>query len=128
MRTGVNKSYLVVAALIGGFLSLPAAAAGDPAAGAQVFKAQCGACHATEAGKNLVGPSLAGVLGRKAGSVAGFRYSTANRNAGITWDAEVLDKYLTNPQAVVPGTIMPYAGLKNDAQRANLIAYLATLE
>ena len=124
-HSGLAAFVLAASCLI---LPATAAAAGDAAAGAQIFKAQCGACHATEAGTIRIGPSLFGVLGRKAGSVAGFRYSTANRNAGITWDAEVLDKYLTNPQAVVPGTIMPYAGLKNDAQRANLIAYLATLE
>ena len=109
---------------------LPAAAsaAGDVAAGGQVFKVQCSACHDTEAGSNKVGPSLFGVFGRKAGSVEGFHYSTANRDAGITWTAEELDKYLANPRGVVPGTSMPYLGLKNDAQRANVIAYLETLK
>jgi len=126
----MTHSRLAAAALAASALILPAtaAAAGDAAAGAQLFKVQCGACHATEAGKNLIGPSLAGLIGRKSGSVAGFHYSPANRDAGITWNAEVLDKYLANPRAVVPGTIMPYAGLKNDAQRADLIAYLETLK
>jgi cytochrome c len=122
-------SRFAAAALVAcGLLPAAAAAAGNPAAGAQLFKLQCGACHSTDAGTNRVGPSLFGVVGRKSGSVEGFRYSAANRNAGITWTAEALDKYLANPRAVVPGTIMPYAGLNNAAQRADLIAYLATLK
>ena len=124
------RSRLIAAVLAASGVLLPvvAGAAGDAAAGAQLFKAQCGACHSTEAGKNGVGPSLAGVIGRKSGSVPGFRYSAANRDAAITWNAEVLDHYLTNPREVIPGTIMPFAGLSNATQRANLIAYLETLK
>ena len=105
-----------------------AARAADPEAGARVFKAQCGACHVAEAGKNRVGPSLFGIVGRKASQVEGFKYSAANKASAVTWDEATLDKYLTNPREVVPGTIMTYAGLKNDAQRADLIAYLATVK
>jgi cytochrome c len=93
-----------------------------------LFKVQCGACHAIEDGTNKVGPSLFGLIGRKSGSVEGFRYSAANRNSNITWTDEVLDNYLANPRAVIPGTNMPYIGLKNDTQRNNLIAYLETLK
>lgn len=93
--------------------------------GERVFKVQCGTCHTVEEGKNRVGPSLAGIVGRKSGLVAGFKYSAANKNADITWTVEVLDKYLVNPKAMVPGTTMTYAGLKNDTQRADVIAYLA---
>jgi len=75
-----------------------------------------------------VGPSLFGVVGRAAGSETYFTYSAANKNSGLTWDEATLDRYLTSPKAVVPGTIMPYAGLKNETQRADLIAYLATLK
>jgi cytochrome c len=108
---------------------LPAAAhAGDAAAGERVFKVQCGACHSPLAGKNLVGPSLFGIVGRKSGQVEGFRYSNANKNSNITWDEATLDIYLTNPQAKVPGTIMPFAGLKNATQRQDVIAFLATLK
>jgi cytochrome c len=104
-----------------------AARAGDPVAGQTVFKTQCGICHSPLEGKNLVGPGLFGIVGRKSGTVGGFRYSAANKGADITWNAEILDKYLTAPRVVVPGTIMTYAGLKDDGKRADLIAYLATL-
>jgi cytochrome c len=105
----------------------PRARAADPEAGQAVFKTQCGICHSPAPGKNMVGPSLFGVIGRKSGSVEGFHYSAANKSAGITWDAAILDKYLTAPREVVPGTIMTYAGLKDDAKRADVIAYLETL-
>jgi cytochrome c len=103
------------------------ARAGDPVAGQAVFKTQCGICHSPLDGKNLVGPSLFGIIGRRSGTVAGFRYSAANKGADITWTAESLDKYLTAPRDVVPGTTMTYAGLKDDAKRADVTAYLATL-
>jgi cytochrome c len=76
----------------------------------------------------MTGPSLFGVMGRKTGSEAGFKYSTANQNANITWSPETLDKYLEAPRTVIPGTIMTYAGLKDPAKRADLIAYLGTLK
>jgi cytochrome c len=112
-------------------LWLPAsnAQAADAAAGETVFKRFCTACHiATAEGRRGVGPTLFGVVGRKSGSVDGFRYSNANKSADITWTPEILDKYLTNPKDVVPGTIMTFAGVKNDTDRANLIAYLQTLK
>jgi cytochrome c len=101
--------------------------AGDPAAGQAVFKTQCGICHSIVQGKNMVGPSLFGVIGRKSGSVAGFHYSAANRDADIIWDAAILDKYLAAPREVVPGTIMTFPGLTDDEKRADVIAYLGTL-
>ena len=107
--------------------ALPAHAA-DPAAGQATFKSACSLCHSPQAGRNLTGPSLFGVIGRKTGSEAGFKYSTANQNANITWTPEILDKYLDAPRAVIPGTIMTYAGLKDQAKRADLIAYLGTLK
>ena len=102
--------------------------AADPAAGKAVFGSVCSICHSAQPGKNGVGPSLSGVVGRKTGSVATFHYSTANQNANLTWDEATLDKYLQSPRAIVPGTIMTYAGLKDDTKRADLIAYLATLK
>ena len=116
----------VLLALLAGAWPVAAHAA-DPAAGQAVFKSQCGICHSPLEGKNMVGPSLFGVIGRKSGSVEGFHYSAANKTADITWNAENLDKYLIAPRQVVPGTIMTYAGLKDDAKRADLIAYLDTL-
>jgi cytochrome c len=103
------------------------ARAADATAGEAVFKSQCSICHSIQPGRNQVGPSLAGIVGRKAGQVPGFRYSPANKNSDLTWDAATLDRYLTSPKDVVPHTIMTYGGLKDADKRANLIAYLATL-
>jgi cytochrome c len=107
--------------------SATATHASDPAAGEKIFKAQCGICHTVVAGENRIGPTLFGVVGRRAGSVPGFNYTADHKKLGITWDAANLDKYLTNPRAMVPDTSMVYAGLKNDAERADLVAYLETL-
>ncbi len=104
-------------------------AAGDPAEGGKVFKRFCTTCHiATEKGSPRQGPTLWGVVGRQAGSVEGFRYTSANKNSHLTWTEEQLDKYLTDPRVVVPGTSMAFAGVKSADDRANLIAYLATLK
>jgi cytochrome c len=115
---------LHIAALLITFWPLPGQAA-DAVAGQAIFKSQCSICHSPLDGKNMVGPSLFGLIGRKTGSVAGFRYSPANKAADITWNAEILDKYIASPRDVVPG--MPYAGLKDADKRADLIAYLETL-
>ena len=130
MRTLITTRKIVAVAclaLASSGLAQPANAA-DPEAGGKVFKIQCSACHGVVEGKKGIGPSLFGVVGRKAGTVADFHYSEANKGSGLTWDDATLDRYLVNPRAVVPGTTMPYAGLKNDTQRADLIAYLATLK
>ncbi len=103
-------------------------AAGDPANGEKLFKTKCAICHTVEAGKNKVGPSLAGVVGRKAGSVEGFHYSAANKSSELTWDEATLDKYLTSPKDVVKGTTMAFPGLKDAQERADLIAYLKTVK
>jgi cytochrome c len=95
-------------------------------AGKQMY-AQCIACHATSAA-NGVGPGLQGIVGRQAASQAGFRYSPAMKRAKVKWDEKTLDAYLQNPQAVVPGNLMPYSGLADAKQRADLIAYLKTLK
>lgn len=98
---------------------------GDPAKGEAVF-IQCKTCHVTEAGVNRIGPSLHGVVGRKASTVAGYAYSEANHNSGITWTPEKLFQYLENPQRVVPGTKMAFAGIADPQKRADLIAWLGT--
>ena len=98
-----------------------ARADGDPARGAEVYR-RCMACHSID--HDLVGPRHAGLFGRKAGSVAGFNYSPAMRNSGIVWDATTLDVFLRNPQARVPGSYMTFAGLPDDQERADVIAYL----
>ena len=120
--------FALAASLAVAALGITPAVAADADAGAKVFKTQCAVCHSPLAGKNMVGPSLFGIVGRKSGSAPGFKYTAANKDSGVTWDEATLDKYLPNPRAFIPGTTMTYAGLKNDAQRADLIAYLASLK
>jgi cytochrome c len=104
--------------------SIGAAAAQDAAAGEKVF-AKCKICHQIgESAKNMVGPVLNGVVGRPAGSFAGYHYSDANKNSGITWDEATLKEYLKDPKAKVPGTKMVFPGLPSDEDIANVIAYL----
>ncbi len=88
--------------------------------------AQCGVCHSVQPGQNGIGPSLAGVAGRRAGSVAGFSYTNGMKNLGVNWTDANLDRYLTNPQAMVPGTTMAIGPL-NAGERRAIIAYLKTL-
>jgi cytochrome c len=110
------------------FGDLSPAAAQDAAAGEKVFKTQCGVCHSAVPDKKGIGPNLFGIVGRPAGAVPGFHYTEANKNSGLTWDVATLDRYVRAPREVVPGTAMPYPGLKNDTQRADLISYLSTLK
>jgi cytochrome c len=103
--------------------------AADAAAGEGVFRRACAVCHnPTVEGPRKLGPTLHGVVGRKSGAIEGFRYSKANSESGIVWTPDKLDPYIKSPREVVPGTAMAYAGLRNDEERANLIAYLATLK
>ena len=88
----------------------------------------CKACHAVVAGQNGIGPSLAGVVGRKAGSVAGYAYSEPFRKLDLTWDEASLDKWLTNPMAMAPGTRMSFSGYPEAAKRKAVIDYLKTLK
>lgn len=119
------RTTLLAAALAA---ALPAgASAQDAAAGQRVFN-QCRACHTVEAGgRNGVGPNLHGLFGRKAGSIEGFRYSAAMREkaaGGLTWEEATLRAYIANPKEVVPAGSMSYAGLKNEQQMTDLLAYL----
>lgn len=104
-------------------VSSMALADGDADAGKKVFN-KCKVCHSLEAGENKIGPSLAGVIHRPAGTVEGFKYSDAMSGAGLTWDEETLDKYLTDPKGFIPGNKMAFAGLKKEADRQNVIAYI----
>ncbi len=97
---------------------------GDATRGRQVFK-KCQACHSMQAGKNMLGPSLAGIVGMKAGEVPNYSFSQAMKQSGITWTPEKLDAYLQDPQKVVPGNKMPFPGLKTDSDRTDVIAFLA---
>jgi cytochrome c len=130
MRKGTDAiiSVLAVAAAMGALLvaSSAASAVGDAAAGEQVFT-RCAACHSTAPGENKIGPSLAGVFGRKSGSEAGYSYSPALKAASITWDEHTLNEFLTNPAADVHGTKM-FISVPDAADRENVIAYLKTLK
>jgi cytochrome c len=116
---------LVASGLMAFSPSFAFAESGDAAAGRTVFQ-RCTGCHSTSADKNGVGPSLAGVFGRKSASVAGFKYSPALKNANLTWNESTLDQFLKSPSADVHGTTM-YVSVPNDADRRNVIAYLRTL-
>ncbi len=107
---------------------LPAAYQSADLSNGEAKFAICRSCHTTaEGGEDMTGPNLWGVFGRKAGSKAGFSYSDDMKNAGWTWDADHLDKWITNPRAVLPGTKMTYVGMANEKDRIDLIAYLKTI-
>ena len=98
----------------------------DAAKGEKLFT-KCKACHNADAPKNKVGPYLVGIVGRKAGSADGYtKYSKAIKDSGIVWDEANLDKWLTNPKGMYPGTKMIYPGLKKAEDRADVIEYLKT--
>ena len=120
-----------VRGLICGTAALLLAAAGtvqaqDAKRGEQLYE-ECVACHAKETGVNGVGPNLHGVFGRKAAELADFRYSPALKRSGITWTAQNLDSYISDPQKAVPANRMPYSGMPEARDRADLIAYLRTV-
>ncbi len=108
--------------------ALPALADGDAAAGKTLFTQKCGLCHAPVEGQNKIGPSLWGVVGRRAGTLPTYTYSDAMKNANRTWTASTLDDYLTAPRQKIPGVKMIFAGLPDAQDRQNVIAYLATLK
>ena len=120
IRLAVLTAAVAAVTILG---AVPSHADGDAAKGKKIF-AKCKACHTLEAGKNKVGPSLHGIIGRKAGSIEGFSYSDAMKNSGLTWDEATLDKYLTKPKDEVPGNKMMFPGLPKETDRQNLIAYL----
>ena len=105
----------------------PSATATTAAATEPGAFAQCKACHSVEPGKNGIGPTLAGIFGDKAAVVPGFEFSDAMKNSGLTWNQPTLDRYLTDPRGVVPGTKMAFGGVKDAAQRQAIINYLKTI-
>ena len=114
---------MVLATLVIG-ITAGTASAQDAASGEKVFVV-CKACHQVgENAKNAVGPVLNGLFGRKAGSVEGYSYSSANKNSGITWDEATFTEYIKDPKAKVPGTKMAFAGVKDEQKIKDLIAYL----
>jgi cytochrome c len=109
---------------MGAAASMTAVHADDPAAGEHVFR-KCVACHAVgEGARNKVGPHLNGIFGREAGSVAGYNYSDAIENSGIVWEEGNFAEYVRNPREFMPGTKMAFAGLRDDQEISDVIAYL----
>ena len=113
-------SALVVSGMM---MAAPAHAAGDAAKGKTLY-ARCAMCHSLDAGRNMIGPSLHHVMGRKAGTISGFSYSPAMKKYDKVWNTQTLDAYIAAPMKTVPGTRMVFAGISNPKDRADLIAYL----
>lgn len=114
--------------LLAGLLITGGAQAQSDLANGKVQFRKCAICHAAEPGKNKIGPSLFGIVGRKSASEANFSYSDAMKHFDRSWDDATLDSYLTEPRKMVPGTKMIFAGLKDKKDRGDLIAYLDTLK
>lgn len=125
MKNAGKVGAFIAVLMLAGLVASPGYAQ-DAGHGKSVFEA-CAACHATDHA-NRVGPGLEGIVGRKAGTAPGFRYSNAMKKSGIVWDDRWLNAYLESPQKAVPGNRMPYPGLKDATDRADLVAYLATLK
>lgn len=123
-RLVVGSWGLVVTVAALALASAARVKAADPDNGKKVFD-QCAACHSLGEPGDFEGPVLKGVFGRKAGSLEDYRYSAAMKRSDVTWDAASLDKYVTDPQAFIPGNRMAFAGISDKNQRDDLIAYLA---
>jgi len=121
----MRMKIIYALALATAFLSAAsvAQAQGDTTRGEKKFE-ECASCHSVERGSNGVGPNLAGLFERKAGALDDYRYSPALKRSGISWNAKSLDEFIADPQKVVPANRMPYAGMPDAADRADLLAYL----
>ena len=119
----LKMTTLSLAAAVVMGMAGPAFADGDAAAGEKVFR-KCQACHVVKKGVNRVGPSLYGVIGRPAGTADRFKYSKAMAESGLTWTEEQINTYLADPRGVVKGTRMAFAGLKDEQDRLDVIAYI----
>ena len=128
-RAAMTIPTFVAAILI--FLGVPALAqepkGADAQSGQLAFNNACRTCHSMNEGDNRLGPNLHGIIGRKAGSVPGFAYSDAMKHADLVWDPSTLDRFIANPDAVVPSNNMkPFGGIASAEERAKVIAYLKT--
>jgi len=126
MNRRVGGWWLVGGGVIATFVvvSTPRLRAADVEKGKAVFE-QCAACHSLDGSGDYDGPTLKGIIGRKAGSLEDYRYSAAMKRSDVTWDAGTLDKYVADPQAFIPGNRMAFAGISDNIQRDDLVAYLA---
>ncbi len=116
---------IIAAALALSSILTEVAVAADEAGGEQLFNNSCRTCHSWKEGDNRLGPNLHGIVGRKAGSASGFGYSESMKNSGITWEEGTLDKFITNPDGVIPGNNMkPFTGISDAATRKQIIEFL----
>jgi cytochrome c len=99
----------------------------DRTHGAEVFQ-KCAVCHSLKPGEQLMGPSLGNLSGRAAGTLQGFSFSSALLNSHIVWNAATLERFIADPQSDIPGTVMPYRGVKDPTERAALVCYLLSHE
>ena len=120
------KYFFVITGILTVMLIFSIANAADPVNGKKVFK-KCAACHSLQEGKNKIGPPLYNLLGRKAGSVEGYKYSKAMKNSGVVWDEESLDKFLTKPRKFIKRTKMSFRGIKKKSLRDALISFFKQL-
>ncbi|EWY42443.1 cytochrome C [Skermanella stibiiresistens SB22] len=121
------KRMIILAPSLLGVMMASLSATAHAADGAEVYET-CAACHGEKGEGTDSGPALTGVVGRKAGSASGFRYSPAMKRSGITWDAEQLKAFLANPQAKVKGNRMPFDGVHDEAERDAVVTYLEGLK
>lgn len=122
-----KRACLLITASVGvATLPVRAQAAGQSVTAPPAF-AQCAACHSTQPGKTVFGPSLSGVAGRKAGSLPGYAYSPAIKASRLTWNAATLDRWLKDPKKLVPGTRMPFGGIADAKARKAVVDYLMGL-
>ena len=120
------KDLLILGGLIIIILIFGIANAADPVNGRKVFK-KCAACHSLQEDKNKIGPSLYNLLGRKVGSVEGYKYSKAMKNSDVVWDEKSLDKFLTKPRKFIPKTKMAFRGIKKKSLRDDLISFFKNI-
>lgn len=122
MGPGMMGSGMMGSGMMGSSQPVPP---NPTASGAQIFQQQCAMCHVDRAGaQSTIGPNLYGVFGRKSGSLPGYAYSPAMRNAGVVWGEQSLDRFLAAPQSFIPGTTMAYPGIPDEKARQKLIEYL----
>lgn len=122
-------SALALSALLSLAAVAPAAAVQEESDGKVAFNNACRTCHSFKAGDNRLGPTLHGVVGRKAGSIEGFQFSAAMKSSGITWDESNLDKFIASPDTVVHGNAMkPFGGVADASEREKIVEYLKTLK
>ncbi|MGQ0457545.1 MAG: c-type cytochrome [Hyphomicrobium sp.] len=121
----LTAAMLMSAMFLGATIALSQDNAASRGDGQASFNNACRTCHSVKAGDNRLGPSLAGIVGQKSGSQAGFNYSSALKDGSITWDEKTLDGFIANPDAVAPGNSMkPYTGMTDAAERAKIVAFL----